>query len=96
MRGKDALLCAYSVRCGALSRDCATAQVRCYNCESGTLLGMLTGHKHPVHSLSFDATGRVMLTASVDSALIWSVHDWSKLRTLGCGAGIVQVRVREP
>ena len=71
----------------------ADDQVRCYSTESGELLGMLTGHKHAVHSISFDPTGRLVLTASVDTALIWAVDDWSRLRTLGCGAGIVQVPV---
>ena len=53
----------------------ADDQVRCYSTESGELLGMLTGHKHAVHSISFDPTGRLVLTASVDTALIWAVDD---------------------
>ncbi len=38
--------------------------------------------------------GRVVLTASIDAALVWSVKDWSRLRALGAGAGIVQVCTR--
>ena len=69
--------------------------MRCFSSESGELLASLSGHKHPVHSLTFDPTGRLLLSASVDAALIWTVDDWSRLRTLGCGAGIVQVCVHD-
>ncbi len=67
-------------------------QVRCYNTSTGAMTGMLTGHKHAVHSLSFDVSSRMLLTASVDAALIWNIHDWTRIRTMGCGTGIVQVR----
>lgn len=66
-------------------------QIQCFCLSTGELLGNLTGHKRAVHSLSFDSTGRTLLSASVDTAIIWNITDWSRLRTLGAGSGIVQV-----
>lgn len=71
----------------------AFTQIRCYCVTNGELLAMLSGHKQAPTSMSFDSSGGLLLSSSVDAAIIWNVKDWSRVRTMAAGAGIVQVRI---
>ena len=51
---------------------------------------MLKGHKHSVHSITFDFEAKTVLTASVDAAIAWNLGSLTRSRTLGAGSGIVQ------
>jgi len=59
------------------------ATVRCYDVVTGDMVESLALHKQALHSLSQDADGGLLLTASPDAAALWSTRDWSRLRTLG-------------
>lgn len=67
--------------------------VHVYNVETRQLYAVLKGHRQPVHSITFNAAGTLVCTASVDCAIIWSASNWERKRTLGCGAGIFQAAI---
>lgn len=62
--------------------------VQCFDSATGEVVALLTGHEGAPHSLSQSADGRVLLTASRDSAIIWSTDEWTRKRSLGATAGV--------
>lgn len=66
----------------------ADGTVRCFNLAMGEVVALLTGHEAAPHSLSQSGDGSVILTASRDSAIIWSSLEWTRKRSLGATAGV--------
>ena len=62
--------------------------VQCFDSATGEVVALLTGHEGAPHSVSQSADGRVLLTASRDSAIIWSTDEWTRKRSLGATAGV--------
>ena len=65
-------------------------QVHVFDVASKQLVAVLKGHRHPVNSISLNSTGTLLVTSSVDAAIIWSTGNWTRRRTLGCGAGVLK------
>ena len=66
--------------------------VQVFDVASKQLVAVLKGHRHAVSHISLNSTGTLLVTSSVDAAIIWSTGNWTRRRTLGCGAGVLKVR----
>lgn len=66
----------------------ADGTVRCFDTITGEVVALLTGHEGAPHSVSQSGDGHVLLTASHDSAIIWSTDEWTRKRSLGATAGV--------
>lgn len=62
--------------------------LHCYNIKTGALIITTTGHTSGIKSISQSPDGRVLLTSSSTSGLLWSTHTWRRISVLSSKAGI--------
>ena len=59
-------------------------EIRLYNFATGTIVGLLKGHKNVVLSLAFSSDSKLLISAGFDrKAIIWDVAKREPLQTLG-------------
>jgi len=78
------LACAYSDQLPAHSGGSGTpGAIRVWNVQTGKPTQTLRGHEGVIHSITYDATGERLATASADrSVIVWDVSRGERLTTL--------------
>eukprot|EP00736_Rhodelphis_marinus_P006675 Rmarinus@m.190 len=57
--------------------------IRCFNTDSGKVDATLRGHSSAVCRLASHPGGGRLLSVASDSVTVWSLHDFSKVRSMG-------------
>ena len=69
------------------------ASVSCVDLDSAasdkSAVTLKGSHRHEVVSIAFHPNGAQCVTVSVDSVTLWNVSDWSRVQSMGAGAGVV-------
>ena len=69
------------------------ASVACVDLDSAaadkSAVTLKGSHRHEVVDICFHPNGAQCVTVSVDSVTLWNVTDWSRLQSMGAGAGVV-------
>jgi hypothetical protein len=61
----------------------ADGSIECMHTETKALLAVLRGHRHAVRSMACHGSQALMVSASTDTALLWSTDTFTRLRALG-------------
>lgn len=67
---------------GAATSDDATACLRLFDLETEAVLFDLQGHENCIESITFDADGGVLASASIDSIRLWDTQNGEQLANM--------------
>nr|CCA21425.1 conserved hypothetical protein [Albugo laibachii Nc14] len=70
---------------------CENEMARCIDVHSMDLISTLKGHRFPPICASFQRSGNLALTGSLDAVILWQTTDWSRFRILNAGPGVEDV-----